>query len=46
VGLVNSGALDPDIGELVPISRINEAFDNLRHGRYLTRTVLMLPFDQ
>jgi len=46
VGLVNSGALDPDIGDLVPISRINEAFDNLRHGRYLTRTVLMLPFDQ
>lgn len=44
VALVNSGQLDPDIGELVPIRRINEAFDNLRHGRYLTRTVLMLPF--
>jgi 2-desacetyl-2-hydroxyethyl bacteriochlorophyllide A dehydrogenase len=45
VALVNSGAFDPDIGELVPISRINEAFDNLRNGRYLTRTVLTLPFD-
>lgn len=44
MALVNSGQLDPDIGELVPIRKINEAFDNLRHGRYLTRTVLMLPF--
>ena len=44
VALVNSGQLDPDIGELVPIRNLNEALDNLRHGRYLTRTVLMLPF--
>ena len=44
VALVNSGQLDPDIGELVPIRNVNEALDNLRHGRYLTRTVLMLPF--
>jgi 2-desacetyl-2-hydroxyethyl bacteriochlorophyllide A dehydrogenase len=46
VGLVNSGQLDPDIGELIPIRQINEALDNLRHGRYLTRSVLMLPFDR
>lgn len=44
VSLVNSGLLDPDIGELVPIQNVNEALDNLRHGRYLTRTVLTLPF--
>ena len=44
VALVNSGAFVPDIGELVPIGRVNEAFDNLRQGRYLTRTVLTLPF--
>jgi propanol-preferring alcohol dehydrogenase len=44
VGLVNSGQLDPDIGERVRIRDVNEALDNLRHGRYLTRTVLMLPF--
>jgi 2-desacetyl-2-hydroxyethyl bacteriochlorophyllide A dehydrogenase len=44
VGLVNRGELDPDVGELVPISRINEAFESLRAGRYLTRTVLTLPF--
>ena len=44
VGLVNSGQLDPDIGELIPIRKINEALENLRNGRYLTRSVLMLPF--
>ncbi len=44
VGLVNSGQLDPDIGELVPIRHINEALENLRNGRYLTRSVLTLPF--
>jgi 2-desacetyl-2-hydroxyethyl bacteriochlorophyllide A dehydrogenase len=44
VGLVNSGQLDPDIGELIPIRKINEALENLRKGRYLTRSVLMLPF--
>jgi len=44
VGLVNSGRLDPDIGELVPISQVNDALENLRAGRYLTRSVLMLPF--
>jgi 2-desacetyl-2-hydroxyethyl bacteriochlorophyllide A dehydrogenase len=46
VGLINSGQLDPDVGELVPISRVNEALDNLRQGRYLTRTVLIPPFDR
>lgn len=44
VGLVNSGQLDPDIGELIPIHKINEALENLRNGRYLTRSVLTLPF--
>lgn len=43
VGLVNPGQLDPDIGELIPI-HINEVLKNLRNGRYLTRSVLMLPF--
>lgn len=45
VRLVNTGQLDPDVGEHVPIASVNEAFDNLRAGRYLTRTVLMLPFE-
>lgn len=44
VRLVNSGLLDPDVGERVPIARVNEAFENLRAGRYLTRTVLTPPF--
>lgn len=44
VRLVNSGQLDPDVGERVPIARVNEAFENLRAGRYLTRTVLTPPF--
>jgi 2-desacetyl-2-hydroxyethyl bacteriochlorophyllide A dehydrogenase len=44
VALVNSGELDPDIGELVPIHLVNEALDSLRRGHYLTRTVLMPPF--
>jgi len=46
VRLVNSGRLDPDVGERVPMARVNEAFENLRAGRYLTRTVLMPPFDR
>ncbi len=45
VGLVNSGKLDPDIGELIPIREVNEALVNLRQGRYVARSVLMLPFD-
>lgn len=44
VALVNRGDLDPDIGELVPIDSINQAYSHLREGRYLTRTVLTLPF--
>jgi propanol-preferring alcohol dehydrogenase len=44
VELVNTGALDPDIGELIPIACVNEALENLRQGRCLTRSVLMLPF--
>lgn len=46
VGLVNAGQLDPDIGELIPIQRVNAAFDDLRHGRFLARSVLMPPFDR
>lgn len=44
VALVNRGDLDPDIGELVPMDDINQAYAHLREGRYLTRTVLTLPF--
>jgi propanol-preferring alcohol dehydrogenase len=44
VRLVNAGIIDPDVGELVPIHRVNEAFEHLRAGRYLTRTVLVPPF--
>jgi D-arabinose 1-dehydrogenase-like Zn-dependent alcohol dehydrogenase len=46
VQLVNAGRLDPDIGELVPISRVNEAMADLHAGRYLARTVLIPPFDR
>jgi D-arabinose 1-dehydrogenase-like Zn-dependent alcohol dehydrogenase len=46
VRLVNSGQIDPDVGERVPMARVNEAFQNLQAGRYLTRTVLMPPFDR
>lgn len=45
IALVNSGQLDPDIEELIPISQINEAMQNLQAGKYLTRSVLTLPFD-
>jgi 2-desacetyl-2-hydroxyethyl bacteriochlorophyllide A dehydrogenase len=45
VNLVNTGQLDPDIGELIPISQINQALENLKDGKYLTRSVFMLPFD-
>jgi propanol-preferring alcohol dehydrogenase len=46
VRLVNTGQLDPEVGEQVPIARVNEAFVNLKAGRYLTRTVLRPPFDR
>jgi propanol-preferring alcohol dehydrogenase len=46
VRLVNTGQIDPDVGERVPIAEVNEAFQNLRAGRYLTRTVLVPPFDR
>lgn len=46
VELVNAGLLDPDIGELIPIARVNEAMESLRAGRYLARTVMMPPFDR
>ena len=45
VNLVNSGRLVPDTDELIPIRHVNEAMENLKAGRYLTRSVLMLPFE-
>jgi D-arabinose 1-dehydrogenase-like Zn-dependent alcohol dehydrogenase len=44
VNLVNAGQIDPNIGELIPIGKINEALENLKNGKYLTRSVLVLPF--
>ena len=44
VNLVNSGRLDPHIGELIPIRHVNEALENLKNGKFLTRSVLMHPF--
>ncbi len=44
VRLVNAGQLDPDIGELIPGRKVNEALDDLKHGRFLTRSVLTLPY--
>jgi len=44
VNLVNSGKLEPHIGELIPIRHINEALENLKNGKFLTRSVLMHPF--
>jgi 2-desacetyl-2-hydroxyethyl bacteriochlorophyllide A dehydrogenase len=46
VQLVNAGRLDPDIGELIPIARVNEAMEHLQAGHYIARSVLMLPFDR
>jgi D-arabinose 1-dehydrogenase-like Zn-dependent alcohol dehydrogenase len=45
LGLINSGRLDPVIDEKIPIAGVNEAFKNLKSGKYLTRSVLTLPFD-
>lgn len=44
VNLVNTGKLDPNIGELIPIGQVNQALANLKNGKYLTRSVLVLPF--
>jgi D-arabinose 1-dehydrogenase-like Zn-dependent alcohol dehydrogenase len=44
VRLVNAGQLDPDIGEVIPARRINEALEDLKQGRFLTRSVLRLPY--
>lgn len=41
---VNRGDLDPDIGEIVPIDEINTAYEKLKRGEYLTRTVLLTTF--
>lgn len=46
VGLVNRGQLDPDVDARIPAGRVNEALDDLRHGRFLTRAVLVPPFDR
>jgi propanol-preferring alcohol dehydrogenase len=45
MGLVNAGLLDPDIGEIIPISQVNGAMEGLERGEFLTRSVLRLPFD-
>ncbi len=45
VRLINAGRLDPDIGEQIPARRINEALDDLKHGRFLTRSVLVMPYE-
>jgi D-arabinose 1-dehydrogenase-like Zn-dependent alcohol dehydrogenase len=44
MNLVNSGKLEPHIGERIPIRHINEALGNLKNGKFLTRSVLMHPF--
>jgi propanol-preferring alcohol dehydrogenase len=44
VSLVNAGKLDPHIGELIPIDRVNQALQDLKSGKFLTRGVLVLPF--
>ncbi len=36
VNLVNTGKLDPNIGELIPIGQVNQALANLKNGKYLT----------
>ncbi len=45
VELVNSGRLDPDIGEKIPMAQVNEAFAGLEAGKFFTRSVLVAPFD-
>ncbi len=44
VGLVNAGKLDPHIGELIPIDHVNRALQDLKEGKFLTRSVLVFPF--
>ena len=44
VQLVNSGKIVPHIGERIPIRHINEALENLKKGKYLTRSVLLPQF--
>ncbi len=41
IELVNSGAVDPYVFDVVPLSRINEALDRLKNGKSLGRTVLL-----
>ena len=44
VDLVNQGRIDPSIGESIPMGHVNQALENLKNGKYLTRNVLVLPF--
>ena len=44
VGLVNDGLLVPDVDQRIPARRVNEALEDLRHGRFLTRAVIEMPY--
>ena len=44
VDLVNRGKIDPSIGESIPMGQVNQALENLKNGKYLTRNALVLPF--
>lgn len=44
VRLVNEGRLDPDVGEIIPARLVNQALADLRAGRFLTRSVLRMPY--
>ena len=44
VDLVNRGRSIRSIGESIPMGQVNQALENLKNGKYLTRNALVLPF--
>ena len=43
--LVNAGRIDPDIEAVIPVTRVNEAHEDLKNGKFQTRSVLSMDFD-
>jgi propanol-preferring alcohol dehydrogenase len=42
--LVNAGLIDPDIEAVIPVSQVNQAHEDLKNGKFQTRSVLSIDF--
>ena len=42
--LVNAGLIDPDIEAVIPVTQVNQAHEDLKNGKFQTRSVLAMDF--